>query len=387
MKTRFTKTAIAGLSPGESRYFIYDSETPNLAVCVSPAGRKTFYRCGKVRGRAMRVHLGAWPAITVQVARKLTLKVSAEIANGIDPQAEKRTARNEPTLRDLFEWYLEHHAKPHLSPRTWQGDEQRFRTYLSQWSTRRLSQITRTEIVSLHTRLGATIPVGANKVINLLRVLFRHGIRIGWCKANPAADIKRFKQQPRERYLQPDELPKFFAALEHVSPLIRDFLLMCLFSGARRGNVQAMRWEDIDIDAGVWQIPAEQSKSRRSMRIVLPAAATEILQRRVSESSSEWVFPGRGSKTGHIAEPKRGWNRVRELAGIGDVRLHDLRRTLGSWQAAGGSSLAIIGKSLGHSNPSSTAIYARLNLDPVRESVEKATAAMLDAASDGFSRK
>lgn len=82
----------------------------------------------------------------------------------------------------------------------------------------------------------------------------------------------------------------------------------------------------------------------------------------------------------HLAEPKKGWTRILERAGIADLRIHDLRRTLGSWQAKTGASLAIIGKSLNHKNQSTTAIYARLDLDPVRQSVNTATSAMMAAA-------
>jgi len=84
-------------------------------------------------------------------------------------------------------------------------------------------------------------------------------------------------------------------------------------------------------------------------------------------------------KSGHLVNPKRGWNRILERAGIDDLRIHDLRRTLGSWQAKTGASLVTIGKSLNHKNPSTTAIYARLDLDPVRKSVNTATSAMMEA--------
>jgi integrase len=67
-------------------------------------------------------------------------------------------------------------------------------------------------------------------------------------------------------------------------------------------------------------------------------------------------------------------------ARLDDVWIHDLRRTLGSWQARSGASLTIIGKSLGHKSQQATAIYARLDLDPVRESMERATSAILVAA-------
>jgi integrase len=94
---------------------------------------------------------------------------------------------------------------------------------------------------------------------------------------------------------------------------------------------------------------------------------------------SGFVFPGKG-QTGHLAEPKKGWARVLHRAGLSDLRIHDLRRTLGSWQAKQGASLAIIGKSLNHKNQNTTAIYARLDLDPVRHSVNTATDAIMAAA-------
>ncbi len=104
-----------------------------------------------------------------------------------------------------------------------------------------------------------------------------------------------------------------------------------------------------------------------------------ILRIRKPTEPPTFVFPGDG-KSRHLIEPKRGWNRILERAGIDNLRIHDLRRTLGSWQAKTGASLAIIGKSLNHKNQNTTAIYARLDLEPVRESVNTATSAMMAAA-------
>jgi integrase len=98
-----------------------------------------------------------------------------------------------------------------------------------------------------------------------------------------------------------------------------------------------------------------------------------------------WVFPSKRSnaKTPHLSEPKGAWKRIRTAAKIEGVRVHDLRRTLGSWQAMTGASLTVIGKSLGHRSGTATAIYARLALDPVRESMNKAVTAMLTAGNNG----
>ena len=113
------------------------------------------------------------------------------------------------------------------------------------------------------------------------------------------------------------------------------------------------------------------------MELHLSPPAVAVLESRKG-NGSDFVFPGPG-KSGHIADPKSGWKRILTAAEIKDFRLHDLRRTLGSWQAATGASLPVIGKSLGHHDVATTAIYARLDLDPVRLSVDTAAAAIIAA--------
>ena len=91
-----------------------------------------------------------------------------------------------------------------------------------------------------------------------------------------------------------------------------------------------------------------------------------------------YVFPGQNG-AGHLHNMKRAWDRIRTKAGIQDVRFHDLRRTVGSWLAGSGESLSLIGKVLNHRDVSTTAIYARLNLDPVRQALERQATKMLKA--------
>jgi integrase len=178
-----------------------------------------------------------------------------------------------------------------------------------------------------------------------------------------------------------DELRAFFQSLSQESnETIRDYILVSLLTGARRGNVQEMRWPEINWEREVWTIPAEKAKGDEIISVPLSPNALQILEKRKSASDGEWVFPGPG-KTGHLVEPKTAWQRILKRAGLSDLRLHDLRRTLGSWQAATGASLPIIGKSLGHKSLAATQIYTRLNLDPVRASVNKATDAMLLAGN------
>ncbi|WP_245528660.1 site-specific integrase [Candidatus Odyssella thessalonicensis] len=135
-----------------------------------------------------------------------------------------------------------------------------------------------------------------------------------------------------------------------------------------------MKWEDINVTNLTWRI--SETKNGEAHVVVLAAEVMALLERRRLNSKSRWVFPSATSKSGHIEEPKSAWKKVLERANLTDLRLHDLRRTLGSWQAATGANSYVIGKSLGHKSQQATAVYARLNLDPVRESVDKAVQAM-----------
>jgi integrase len=132
-----------------------------------------------------------------------------------------------------------------------------------------------------------------------------------------------------------------------------------------------MRWEDIDFSIREWRIP--DTKNGEPVRIPLIGKALDILNNRLYlKASTLWVFPSNDSKSGHLAQPKAAWKRILDRAGLKNLRIHDLRRTLGSYQAIAGASLTIIGKSLGHKSPQSTAIYARLSNNPVRTSMEEA---------------
>ena len=193
---------------------------------------------------------------------------------------------------------------------------------------------------------------------------------------NCAIGFKKFKEKSRDRFLQPDELPRFFKALsDEPNEAARDFFMISLLTGARKSNTLAMHWRDINFTTETWRI--EDTKNSESQTIHLPKEAVDILKERKIYSESPWVFEGSG-KSGHLADPKKAWMRILKEAGIDNLRIHDLRRTLGSYQAATGANGYIIGKSLGHKSQQSTAIYARLNLDPVRESVNKATGVMFE---------
>jgi integrase len=310
-------------------------------------------------------------------ARKAAAKRAGEIADGKNPQAERRTRRDEPTVGDLWNhWLL--HAKAHKKPRSVEEDERNYKLHLAPLVGRRLSTIKKSEVQTLHAKLGRDKGIyAANRVLALLRAMLNRADDIGYRGSNPAAGVRLFKEVARDRFLHPQELEAFFKALDAEPSLFRDFFAVCLLTGARKGNVLSMKWDDLDLQAGYWRIP--ETKNNTVVVVPLVAPAMAILQeRREAADGSPWVFPGHKQGT-HLRTPQGAWERIVKRAGLVDLRTHDLRRSLGSWMAGQNVSLTIVGKVLGHKTPQATAIYARVAMDPQREAMANATSAMLAA--------
>ncbi|PIV89418.1 MAG: recombinase XerD [Hydrogenophilales bacterium CG17_big_fil_post_rev_8_21_14_2_50_63_12] len=384
---KFTKTALlAQIAPEEGkRLTIYDADIPKLALRMTHAGTKTFYVVKRAGSTMAWVKLGTFPEMTVEKARAEAQKVLGEFATGSNPAEARRAFKAMLTLSELFAEYGARHGSKKLA---WRDDQQRFRDYLEKsLGNKKLSAITRADlarILSDAEKAGKAVAT-VRAIRALASIIFAKGIEWGHLETNPAQGVKiSGKKVTRDRFLQSDEMPRFFAALaEESSVTMRDFILLALLTGARRANLCAMHWQEIDLGAGVWRIP--RTKNDEPQSVTLCPEAVVILEARKEATGGGFVFPGTG-ETGHIVEPRKAVERVMDRAGIpfgrnvpNGVTLHDLRRTLGSWQARAGASLAIIGKSLNHKSQAATAIYARLDLGPVRQSVNAATSAMLVA--------
>jgi integrase len=393
-RINFTRAALDRVTcpPGKGRVYVYDVKRVGLCLQVTRNDARTFYLYRKIDGRPERIRLGTYPPMTPEQARDACDRRNGEIAEGHNPADARRVKRGEMTLAELLTHYIETHAKAHK--RTWRDDQETFERYFGKpedrrepddglapfpgWRTRRIGAVTSEDVQALHVKLGERHGrYAANRVLALLSAMY------GNAKLpSPTKGVKRFKEHTRERFLQPDEVPRFFKALDDdPDTLMADFFRACLFTGARRSNVQAMRWADVNFGRRTWTVPAGEMKNDTPMVIHLSEPAMDVLRRRWDErrQGDVYVFASYG-KLGHVVEPKGAWARILERAGIDDLRIHDLRRTLGSWQAAAGVSLPIIGKSLGHKTAQATQVYSRLHLAPVAAAVDLAATAIVRAA-------
>ena len=386
-KLNFTDERLRKLSPDKSgkRLYFYDTTQPSLVLQLTTKGFKTFQMqaWSKKLGRSVVKTIGAYPKFSIAEARSHTLKLLNLLNDGVDIIAEAMTFREEATFQEAFDAWLAV-AKQHK--KSWPGDISTFNLYIkSPFGDKKMSWFTRTKIEAWHISLtnqakqrgdAKISSTTANRALTLLSTIFNSNqVKL---TSNPCDGVKKFKETPRDRFLSPEEMQRFFIALEDPDTPedLHDFVLLSLFTGARRANVMAMQWKDLDLDQLTWLIPASESKNGEGILLPLTEPALEILQRRIETTNSNFVFAGDGV-TGHLVEPKTAWNTLKKRSGINNLRLHDLRRTLGSYQAIGGASLPIIGKSLGHKTAQATQIYARLNLDPVRGAMSKAASLML----------
>lgn len=383
----FSKTRIEALpTPEKTRATYYDETVQKLAIRVTPAGSKTFYIVKRVENEMVWLRLDSFPDMTVEQARKAAEKALGHFSDGQNPAAIKRARKAELTFGGLFLEYGERHGS---KKKSWITDQSLYANHLQSIAPCKLSKVTREMISRILSNLDKTGKAGAtiNNVRALVSSIYGRAIEWGYATTNPVVGIKTRAKVKRDRFLQADELPRFFQSLAaEQNETLRDYILLALLTGARRANLLAMRWQEINLKEAIWRIP--DTKNGTPQNVTLSPEAVAILEPRNNgaEKGAEFVFPGIGA-SGHIEEPKKAVIRIMERAGIpygrndpNGVTLHDLRRTLGSWQAKTGASLAIIGKSLNHQSQQTTAIYARLDLDPVRQSVNTATSAMMEAA-------
>lgn len=376
---RLTKRLIdAAKPPPSGQVFLRDDELRGFALRIT-RGSKSFIVEREIHGRVRRMTLGRYGVHTVEQARDLARMKIGEIAAGKDPVEERRQNRNSITFGELERLYLDRHA---IHKKSASNDIGMIKKWLSEWRSRRLNTITRSDVTSKHAEMGSLgHKTWANRMVALVRTMFNLAFDWGHHPGpNPASRIKFFKEVKRDRFVRPDELPALWKALQdEPNPYVRGAFFIALLTGARRSEVLGMKWADLDLKQGLWRIP--DTKADRPHTLPLPRTVVEELLKLPRLEGNPYVFCGRWGRK-NLNNVSKPWLRIRKEAGLNDVRIHDLRRTLGSWLVASGASLPLIGKALNHSQPATTAIYARLELDPVREALEANAERMLTVVRD-----
>ncbi|MCP3963423.1 MAG: tyrosine-type recombinase/integrase [bacterium] len=356
-------------------YYVWDTEMAGFGLRVYPSGRKVFVLTYRVKGKQRFYSLGRYGEMTVHEARTEALDVLRQARKGKDPAEGRMAYRRAPTMADLAERFIEEHSKVNKKPVCVDQDRQRFRRHvLPRLGSRRVVDITRTDIAEIHTAMAAT-PGAANNVRGLLSKAFSLAEVWGWRPegSNPVRHVQRYKVPKRERHLSATELSRLSEVLAEaersgsVLPEAITAIRLLILTGCRRNEILELRWDYVDFEAGCLRLPDSKTGPKT---VPLNSAALQVLSEIERRADGPFVIPGRKPGS-HLHSLNSQWQRIRSAAGLEDVRLHDLRHSYASFGVNLGLPLPMIGKVLGHSNASMTERYAHLADDPVREANER----------------
>lgn len=389
-KFPFTKRVIESLPPHdpESRSHgteYSDAECIGLRLIVGPTGRKHFLHRYTYMGRARSMALGEWPAVSHQDARQRVNENKAMLARDLDPADERNKLRAVPTFSEFaLEQYLPHARQ---RKKTHQEDQWKIeRALIPAFGNLKLNAITTNDIRTLHSReKERTSGVTANHMLRLLCRMLNLACAWGLLEKNPASGVEKFPEAKRERYLNPSELKRFVEALDQMedTPAFAAIRLL-LYAGARREEILALRWERVDFDEGTFLIPNPKNKRPDTKRMNVktrPILEALWAQRQAEGGQSPYVFPSRaGAKKAHLYDLRKPFERVLEVAGITNFRIHDMRHTFATY-AARVSNLQAVGGLLNHKDVASTQRYAHLMDDTLQKASDAAVREMEKACA------
>lgn len=345
----------------------WDEELQGFGVRVFPTNAKSFVIHYRSRGRQRLFTIGKVGILTLDEARAKARKDLAH-RNETDPAERHRTFIKAPTFGDLAKIYLDDHASKKRSAK---DDRRRItKRLLPKWSARKLDAITHHDVQNLHRTIGAEIlhrtngnrpkHYEANRTLALVRVMFNKAIAWGMLSnqyRNPAIGVTPFEEFERERWIRDDEMNAIAKAIQEIkSPYPKGAIWLAFLTGMRVDEVLKARWDQYDASTQTLTLPT--TKNRRPHVVGLTREAIAVIEAMPKIDGNPHIFCGRvkGSPLTTIKSP---WKNVKNTAGIPDINIHDIRRTVGSWLAQQGESIAVIKSLLNHRDIRTTLRYTR----------------------------
>ena len=377
MSQRLSKRVVDATEAGPKDIYVWDSVLKGFGLKVMPSGRKTYlvqYRLGGRKGRTRRVTLGVHGSLTAEEARVLAKTALGQVSSGLDPNAEKDKVRGGYTMEFMLDKFDAAHIAIKLKPKSQEDYRRNIKVHIKPKIGHMLvHQVTRQDIMRLHHAMRER-PYCANRTVATLSKFFNWCEKFGYREEgkNPCRFVDKYKEKKRQRFLTTHEQTRLSQALDKAmeDQIVSDYAIYAIrllsLTGARLGEIINLKWEYINWEKGTLELPDSKTGAKT---IYLNAPAKDILSRIVRQIKTPYVCCG--SVEGRpIVNIQKSWRRIRAMANLEDVRMHDLRHTFASVAVSSGMSLPMIGALLGHSEPRTTARYAHLASDPLIEAAE-----------------
>ncbi len=379
---------------GQVDYFDTDPNGPGLGLRVGKTGRTTWFVMFRVKNDRTRFRktLSKYPGMSLSEARIEARAVVAAADRGINPAKEKQIERKAPTFGELASEYLVKHAVQKKS----RSEDERIikKDLLPKWKRIKAQEIKRRDVIRLlDSIVDRGAPIQANRTLALVRKIFNWGVSRDIVEANPCIQVKApGKEKQRDRVLSNDEIRAIWEAFTGLDPLVAATFKLRLITAQRGGEVQSMSWQDLDLGQGWWTIPSEFTKNELSHRVPLSEMAMKVImeikalaneriekavqggrggrakkvanaQKTLKKMEEGWLFPSPTFKCSYINNVQKAAANLKDLSGVSDFILHDMRRTAASLMTGMGISRLVVGKILNHVEPGVTKVYDRHSYD------------------------
>ncbi len=322
--------------PKTGRVDVFDVLTPGLALRHSHTGRRTWTLFYRFDGRQHRLTLGRHPEIELKQARQLAYKALEQVERGENPAAIRAEDRRQKdaglyNYENVAREFIDTYAKP--QNRTWLEQEQVLEQNAApKWTGRDIRTLTKADVKQLYRAAERrTSSARADRILTTVKRFFSWAVDQDYLAQSPAAGVKKKKRMPRKRILGQEEIRAVWNACDTLGDPFGPAAQFLMLTGQRRGEVSQMRWQDVNLNEAAWLIPGEMTKNGEPHHVPLSAPAMEIIGARPQWEGVPFIFTsGRANSQGFL----QGWSqfkqRLDEVSGVQDWRIHDLRRTVGS---------------------------------------------------------
>ncbi len=371
MATRHEKIglqSVARLQPGDT---IWDTDLKRFGV-RRRVNRISYCVKTQIDRRQKWITIGRNGPMTPAEARTEARTILGAIDAGQDPTRDRDTRRTLPTFDELADRWLAEHVEIKRKASTSREYRRLVDRHLRPALGRvRVDRITRADVMELHAGFSHA-PYAGNRAVAVLSSIMTFSEGLGYRSplSNPCRGVERFKEQKRKRPLTATELATLWAHLKSLdgsaNPFILGAIRLLLLTGMRREEALTLRWANVDRDARLIHL-IDAKKGPRD--VILSGEAVRVLDGLPRVDGNEFVFVGQrhGQRLVNISET---WRHIRQTLGFPDVRIHDLRHTIGSMMARS-APLVVVRDALGHSEIATTSDYSHAANEDVRRAVDE----------------